>query len=244
MAIPPPATAVKWLLIANVAVFVLHYLVLPFLLQPFGIPPRATAQLFVEWFGFIPARAVAKLCLWQFVTYLFLHGGIGHIFLNMLVLWLFGSDLERVWGPRAFLRYYFVTGIGAACFQIPVAWDVPSVGASGAIYGLLVAFAMLFPNRMIYLYFFIPVRAKWFVIAIVALELWLGFKSPHGGVAHLAHFGGAIVGFLYLKRVWRIREFVDSLRWKRRRSRFQVIRDDEPFDTPRGGRIDPDDWVH
>jgi len=229
----PPA--VKWLLIANVAVFVLHYLLVPAVLQPAGVDPVVAANMVIHLFGFNPSLAVGHVWLWQFVTYMFLHGGFFHLIFNMLILWMLGRDLEKVWGAKAFLRYYFITGIGAALFQIPF-WNTVAVGASGAIYGILVAFAMLYPDRRLYVYFFLPVKAKYLVIGLFVFEMWLGLTSTGSGVAHLAHVGGAAVGFLYLKRAWRIREFWAGLRWRLRRSRFKVVGRD------RDDKAGP--WVH
>lgn len=231
---PPPPT-VKALIIANVAVFVLHWLLVPALLQPFGIPFERTADTITVLFGFTPALALARAYLWQFVTYLFLHGSILHIALNMLFLWMFGSELERIWGWKPFLRYYFVTGIGAVVFQIPVAWNTPSVGASGAVFGLLTAYAMLYPNRRLYVWLLFPVKAKWVVLGAFLLELYLGLTQWGSGIAHLAHVGGAVVGWLYLKRFWRFRSFLKDLRWRTHRRRFRVIDREEP---------DDDDWIH
>ncbi|WP_344980651.1 rhomboid family intramembrane serine protease [Compostibacter hankyongensis] len=163
---------------------------------------------------------------YQLITHLFMHGSIGHIFFNMFALWMFGSILENTWGPKRFLIFYFICGIGAAlCFlgvetiqyhrltegylqgavsamELQGFLYSPTLGASGAIFGLLVAFGYLFPNSLIYLYFFVPIKAKWFVIGYIVLELWSGMQNnPHDNVAHFAHLGGALFGFIMLK-IW------------------------------------------
>ncbi len=162
----------------------------------------------------------------QLVTHMFMHGSFTHLLFNMFALWMFGSILENFWGSKRFLIFYMVCGLGAAILhlgtlylemrevmevfrQLPPARqesllydpsfkvNTPTVGASGAVFGCLAAFGYLFPNSLIYLYFFIPIKAKWFVIFYAALELWLGISNSAGdNVAHWAHLGGALVGFL------------------------------------------------
>jgi len=163
---------------------------------------------------------------WQFITHLFMHGSIGHIFGNMLALWMFGSILENLWGPKRFLIFYLVCGLGAALCHMIVLYvenqhllqqynalsyieqqqvrarvfniiDEPTLGASGAVFGCLAAFGYLFPNTYIYLYFFVPIKAKWFVIMYAAFELMNAIQNSAGdNVAHVAHLGGALVGFI------------------------------------------------
>lgn len=179
---------------------------------------------------------------YQFISYMFMHGNISHIFFNMFALWMFGSVLEQVWGPKKFLIYYMVTGIGAAVIQMLVIYiqvynaelsltadqiaqvretgyeilknnqnfadpmmgklnalyNMTTIGASGAVFGLLLAFGMLFPNSLIYLYFFIPIKAKWFVIIYGAIELFSGVAYTGSNVAHFAHLGGMIFGFFLI----------------------------------------------
>lgn len=163
---------------------------------------------------------------WQFITHLFMHGSLGHIFGNMLALWMFGSILENLWGPKRFLIFYLVCGLGAALCHMIVLYvenqhllqeyntlsyaaqqtyrkavfsriDEPTLGASGAVFGCLAAFGYLFPNTYIYLYFFVPIKAKWFVIMYAAFELINAIQNSAGdNVAHVAHLGGALVGFI------------------------------------------------
>lgn len=155
--------------------------------------------------GLVP-RDLFRGHVWQLVTYMFLHGGWVHIGMNMLALWMFGSELEYLWGARRFVQYYFFCGIGAgitnAVFQ-PHSL-APVVGASGAIFGLLLAFGMYFPNRPILIYFLFPMPAKYFVIVFGAMEFFASITPGRDGVAHLAHLGGLVFGLIYLKTgVWR-----------------------------------------
>ena len=140
---------------------------------------------------------------WQFVTYMFLHGGFGHILFNLFALWMFGQSIENLWGTRRFVIYYFITGVGAALLHIAItAADVPMVGASGAVYGILLAFAMMFPNRPIMLIFLpVPIKAKYFVMIFGALELFNGVANLQTGIAHFAHLGGMVVGYILI-RIW------------------------------------------
>ena len=140
---------------------------------------------------------------WQLVTYMFMHGGFGHLFFNMYTLYIFGSVLERIWGTKKFLLFYFVTGIGAALVHILVQYLTGSfaltVGASGAIYGILMGYAMLYPDSIMTLIFPpISLKAKWFVLIFAAIELFLGVTGTQAGVAHFAHLGGLIFGYLLM----------------------------------------------
>jgi len=152
-------------------------------------------------FGLIPYAVLHKFAVWQLVTYMFLHGGLMHVGFNMFALWMFGSQIERAWGTKEFLRYYFITGIGAGLINVLFSANsmIPTIGASGAIFGLLLAYGLLFPNSVILLYFFIPMKAKYFVILFAALEFAMTFSYSQDGVAHFAHLGGMLVGLLYLK---------------------------------------------
>ena len=181
------------LLIAWNAIFFLAQLIVP----RSGGPDWMIASL-----ALIPNKVWSGE-IWRLVSYMFLHGGWFHIGINMLILWMFGSQLEAIWGPRRFLKYYFVTGIGAgitnAVFE--PGSGIPIVGASGAIYGLLLAFGMHFPNRPILLYFLFPIKAKYFVILMGAVEFFSSFTPGRDGVAHLAHLGGLLFGWFYLKEI-------------------------------------------
>lgn len=186
-------TAVKHLLIINVIVFLLQ-LVLE-RMGMYGI----TNMLALNAIG------TGRFHLWQPLTYMFMHGGWDHLFFNMFALWMFGTTMENYWGTRRFVFYYLICGIGAGLINLLVpGWGI-TVGASGAIYGLLLAFGMTFPNEYIYLYFLMPIKAKWFVIGYAVIEVLEGFFST-GNVAHFAHLGGMLVG-LILILYWRKHPF-------------------------------------
>jgi len=150
--------------------------------------------------GLVPLLVWKKFFLWQLVTYIFLHGGISHILFNLLALWMFGGEIESYWGSGKFLRYFLFCGIGAGlCTVVFSPYQfIPVVGASGAIYGILLAFGWLFPNRLIYVYFLVPIPAKYFVIIFGLIELYASMQGTGGGVAHLTHLGGLIFGILYM----------------------------------------------
>ncbi len=168
--------------------------------------------------------------IYQFVTYMFLHGGLTHIFFNMFALWMFGSVIERVWGPKKFLFYYIVCGIGAGVAQevvqyatymyedmgayqyvnvngVQVTTDAyinlwTTIGASGAVYAILLAFGMIFPNERLFIIPFpFPIKAKWLIVGYIAIELFSAMSGPGDGVAHMAHLGGMLFGFLLI-RYW------------------------------------------
>ena len=190
----PPV--IKALLIVNVAV----WLVLDVLLQPFRYHDLPIFSIFAEYLALWPLGA--NFWPWQLLTYMFMHGGLFHLLFNMLALWMFGMELETIWGSRSFLVYYLVCGVGAGVANLLVApllgQTAPTVGASGAVFGVLIAFAMLFPDRPIYVYFLLPVKAKYLVTAYIALELFFGVTGTSDGIAHVAHLGGAAVGFLLM----------------------------------------------
>ena len=183
----PPVT--QALLLANVAIFFLGELLGPGLLSAFALWPIGA--------GFWP---------WQIVTYAFLHGSFNHLFFNMLGLWMFGGELEQVWGQKRFIQFYSASVVAAALTQLLVnallGSVAPTIGASGGLFGLLLAFAMIFPNRIILLFFVIPMKAKYLVALYGLLELYQGAYVMNSGVAHFAHLGGMLGGLLTL-RYWR-----------------------------------------
>ena len=162
-------------------------------------------QMFVSrWFNFylglVPVLVWKKYYLWQLITYIFLHGGITHLLFNFLALWMFGGELESYWGSRKFWGYFLFCGIGAGICTVVFSSNqfIPVIGASGSIYGLLLAFGWLFPNRPIYIYFLFPIPAKYMVIIFGLIELFSSAEGTGGGVAHLTHLGGLLFGLLYM----------------------------------------------
>ena len=188
----PPGTTL--LILANVAVFFLQQLA-PGLIGPFALWPLGAAH-----------TVGASFAPWQLVTYAFLHGGLMHLAFNMFALYMFGGAIEQVFGTRRYLAYYFVCAVSAALthlvFALVTGGVYPVVGASGAVFGLLLAYAMYFPNNRVMLIFPpIPMQARTFVFIYAALELFLGVSGTQQGVAHFAHLGGMIGGFILL-RFW------------------------------------------
>lgn len=243
-------TITKNLLIVNVVVFLATYL-----FRNMGVDLNNVLGLH---FFLAP-----DFHIYQLFTYMFAHGGFSHIFFNMFALWMFGCIVERTWGPKKFLTYYIVCGVGAGLFQelaqfaqfyFIASEHIPhftlaqtmkvanayaaslnpwtTVGASGAVYGILLAFGMLYPEERIFIFPLpVPIKAKWFVMGYAAIELFMAYSSTGDGVAHLAHLGGMVFGF-FLIRYWRrhpdIRysrrsgqQFFDSMRasWERRTGR-------------------------
>lgn len=139
---------------------------------------------------------------WQLVSYMFLHGGFTHILFNMFALWMFGTQFEILWGPKKFLTYYFLCGLGGGVAHLLISPMLggggPLVGASGAIFGLLIAYGILFPDQLVYFFFFLPMKAKYAVGVFVALELYYTWNGAQDNIGHLAHLGGAVVGLVYL----------------------------------------------
>ena len=231
----PLTSAIKMLIAANVVAFLVTFF-------------SPTITLFL---GLRPADVFGEFRFWQPLTYMFLHGGIFHILFNMLVLWMFGVELERMWGSRFFTKYYFVCGLGAAATTIllgllPGAFGNQlyyslTIGASGAIYGVLLAYALYFPNRPILMFLLFPIPAKYFVMIIGAISLLSSMSGPGTGVAHTAHLGGLVTGYLYLKgmRVHVLAEIqYRFLKWRMNRMRRK-------FDVYHGGRAnDVDRRVH
>ena len=223
--------AVKILIITNVALFIMNLIVGDVMTLRLGLSPQAVFEHFA---------------VWQPFTYMFLHStnGFGHILFNMLGLWMFGTELERKWGTRFFTKYYVICGVGAAATGLSLAlisdrfYYAATVGASGAIFGLLMAYAMYFPQRQIYLYFLFPIPVRVFVAIFGGMALVNTVSSQNNGVADWAHLGGLVVGYLYLKSL-RSRPLDELkyryLRWKMGRARSR-------FDVYSGGRSSDDDW--
>ena len=227
----PLSTAMKALIAANVALFILTQL-------PSG-------RVLTVWLGLLPADFVAQLRIWQPATYMFLHADLFHLLFNMLALWMFGTELERLWGQRYFLKFYFVCGIGAGLLTIVFSflpfdfsralYESLVIGASGAIYGLLLAYGLYFPDRPILMFLLFPIPAKYFVMIIGAIAFYSSLGAT-GGIASATHLGGLVVGYLYLKgaRVDPLSELkYRYLKWKINRVRRK-------FDVYSGGRAN--DW--
>ncbi len=158
-----------------------------------------TGHAWDQLFGLSPSTIVSKGAIWQLVTYLFQHANPMHLLWNMLIMWMFGSELELLWGGRRFLRYYLLCGIGAGLFTVILGPHTSqiTIGASGANFGLLMAFGLLFPNRTIIFMLIFPMKAKFFVIILGVLQLLLLFQDSGGGIAYGAHLGGLITGLVY-----------------------------------------------
>lgn len=176
-------------------------------LWPMGMPDSIAARLGASRLG-----TVGSFWPWQLVSYSFLHGNMGHLFFNMFALWMFGVQIENVWGSRRFGIFYFACVVGAAITQLIVVAATgsfyPTIGASGGVFGILLAFGMMFPDQPIYIYFLFPIKAKWLVIGYGLLELYAGVSGMQSGVANFAHLGGMVFGF-FLIQYWR-----GKLPWK------------------------------
>lgn len=169
----------------------------------------------VFYLGLNPYRLFRNGWVWQLVTYQFLHGGFLHLLFNMFLLWFLGRRLEELWGSYEFFRYYIICGAGAGLISALVS-PALTIGASGAIYGILLAFGLTFPNEYLYLYFVFPVRAKNLVVVFAIIEFVLSITSPGDNIAHSAHLAGMVVGFIYL----RLKEIFDTARGRKRVRRF------------------------
>jgi len=229
---PGPLTpAVKWLLIANVAMFLVT-LFAPALVAPLGLQPAAV---------------IGRWRWWQPATYMFLHADIFHILFNMLALWMFGVELERLWGTVFFAKYYAITGIGAGLCTVLVSllplggvsermYVAMTIGASGAIYGLLLAYALYFPHREIYMYFLFRVPVRIFVVIVGAIALLSSISNSQGGMAHAAHLGGLLVGWVYLKSGNVSLHPIAEIKYRYLKWKINRVR--KKFDVYSGGRAD------
>ena len=228
--------AVKALVYTNVAVFLVAFMARAF----------AGSTLLFDVFGLTPRLVFEQFYLWQFGTYLFLHdvGGFTHVLFNMLALWMFGVDLERRWGTHGFIKYYAVTGVGAgmataAASLLPFAatrgiYESTTVGASGAIYGLLLAWAVLFPYRQILFMFIFPLPARVAAILMGAMAFMGAVSGSNNTVAEATHLSGFVIGWLYLKGFSRLR--LDLSYWI---ARWRMERVRRKFNVHKGGK---DGW--
>ena len=189
-------------------------------------------DVFFRLFGLVPSTFISDLMLWQPFTYMFFHApfyssvGISHILLNMLGLWVFGRELEEAWGKTKFLRYYFTTGIGSGLitYFFQISSDNPVIGASGAVYGILLAYGISYPNRMLYIWGLIPVRSMWLVIIMGSIAFF-GLLGNADGISHVTHISGMLIGYVLLKKKWRWRDIWFAIRKKT--IEFQVQRYEE-----------------
>ncbi len=210
----------KWvlrLLIANIAIFMARALL--------GAVGVNTTPFVEAWLAFGVPDFITRP--WTAVTYMFLHGGFGHLFTNMLVLFFFGPPLENHWGSKFFIKYYLITGLGAALFAVllyPLIGPSLVIGASGAIFGLLLAFALNWPDAKIYIYFLFPVPAKWFVGVLGLFALFQTIGGSGGGVAHWAHLGGLVTGIVYLRLGERIGRSFEKIFFKEKPRHVKVER--------------------
>lgn len=218
-------TVVKHLLIINVLMYFAYYVLLK------------QGIINLNYYLGIWSLSTGLFRIWQPLTYMFMHGSFDHLFFNMFSLWMFGSALENFWGSKRFLFYYLVCGIGAGLLNMLVPGAHVSVGASGAVYALLLAFGMMWPNNYIYLYFLVPIRTKWFIIGMIVIELFEGIFRSTDGIAHFAHLGGMLIGFLiilYWKRHggmtgdFSIKNWFNSLKNRKKYTRYEEVYDKVP----------------
>lgn len=218
-------TIVKHLLIINVLMYFAYYVLLK------------QGIINLNYYLGIWSLSTGLFRIWQPLTYMFMHGSFDHLFFNMFSLWMFGSALENFWGSKRFLFYYLVCGIGAGLLNMLVPGAHVSVGASGAVYALLLAFGMMWPNNYIYLYFLVPIRTKWFIIGMIVIELFEGIFRSTDGIAHFAHLGGMLIGFLiilYWKRHggmtgdFSIKNWFNSLKNSKKYTRYEEVYDEVP----------------
>ena len=208
---------VKRLLIANIVIFILT-----------SIFPSAAAYL-----SFQPARIVVQP--WGVLTYMFVHANFWHLFFNLLALFFFGPPIEERWGSREFTKYYLICGLGGAALSFLFAFYAGVVGASAAVYGVMLAFAMLWPDAPIYIWGIFPIKAKWLIIGLAALSLFSAVGGSADGVAHFAHLGGIAAGFLYIKidattggPMQKLQKLVSKRRLKVIPGQGQTVKKEEP----------------
>ena len=204
--------AVKILVIINTIVF--------FMVEISGMQ----FELFYSNFGLVPAKLWTSFMIWQPFTYLFLHGGFIHLLFNMFILWMFGRDLENNWGFIPFLKYYFACGIGAGIITSIFGWGsfIPVIGASGAVYGLLLAYGITYPNRLVYLYGIFPIKVKFMVIGMGIAAFFASMTSIDSTISHVTHIAGMLVGLIFLQykinfkyfKIWLIKRKINNLNLK------------------------------
>jgi membrane associated rhomboid family serine protease len=211
--------AIKILISINFVIYVLQSL-------------AGKEDIFFRLFGLVPNVFISELMLWQPFTYMFFHApyyssvGISHILLNMLGLWVFGRELEQAWGKSKFLKYYFLTGIGSGLitYLFQINSDNPVIGASGAVYGILLAYGISFPNRMLYIWGLIPVRSIWLVVIMGSIAFF-GLLGRADGISHVTHISGMFIGYILLKKKWQLADIIFAMRKKT--VEFQVQRKED-----------------
>ena len=211
--------AIKILISINFVIYVLQSL-------------AGKEDIFFRLFGLVPNVFIPELMLWQPFTYMFFHApyyssvGISHILLNMLGLWVFGRELEQAWGKSKFLKYYFLTGIGSGLitYLFQINSDNPVIGASGAVYGILLAYGISFPNRMLYIWGLIPVRSIWLVVIMGSIAFF-GLLGRADGISHVTHISGMLIGYIFLKKKWKLADIIFAMRKKT--VEFQVQRKED-----------------
>ncbi|MBT3299661.1 MAG: rhomboid family intramembrane serine protease [Candidatus Marinimicrobia bacterium] len=205
--------AIKMLVTVNFAIFFLQYM-------------SGQDQLFFKLFGLVPKDIWSSFMIWQPISYLFFHGSIWHVLINMFVLWMFGSELERIWGKERFLKYYFITGIGSGLvtFTFNINSTIPVVGASGAVYGVLLAYGLMYPNRTIYLYGILPIKSIWFVVGIGIIAFFSSFSNATN-ISHMTHLSGMLIGFVFLRSRFRFKDVIFSIR--KQALEYQIHREEK-----------------
>jgi membrane associated rhomboid family serine protease len=199
---------VKRLIAANAVVFVLIFSrAIPF-------------QSAIDYLGFNVAEVLTEP--WTIVTYMFVHAGFLHVFLNMLMLFFFGPPLEERWGGTEFIKYYFICGVGGALFTLLFGGGT-IIGASGAVYGIMLAYALNWPDNLIWIYAIFPVKAKYMVLFLGALSFFSAFSGGSDGIAHFAHLGGLVVGYVYLKKSWQVQARWQDLKTRLRKRKLRVV---------------------
>jgi membrane associated rhomboid family serine protease len=202
---------VKRLIIANAVMAVLIWAgAIPF-------------ELAVEYLGFNVSEVYKEP--WTIITYMFVHAGFFHVFFNMLMLFFFGPPLEERWGGKEFIKYYLICGVGGALFTL-IFGGGTIVGASGAVFGVMLAYALNWPNALIWIYAIFPVKAKYVVLFLGAISFFSAFSGRADGIAHFAHLGGLIVGYIYLKKGWQLQAHWGGLKKRFRRRKLRVVSGD------------------
>ena len=208
--------AIKVLITVNFLIYVLQTI----------SGPNVASDLW-RLFGLVPKQVWSDLMLWQPFTYLFFHdSNPWHVLMNMFVLWMFGTELERLWGREGFVKYYFITGVGSGIITGCISPNslIPLIGASGAVFGIILAYGITFPNRTIYLWGIVPIRSIVFVIFIGVLSLFSTINST-SNVSHVTHLAGMIIGYTFLKRKWRLGSIVFYIRKKI--IEYQIFREEK-----------------